>query len=517
MTKSYSRNYLEYYFWQTIAIISNIGAMFVVVPMISKMPNIYGIYSVAISISIFFTYADFGFIRAGFKYGCEYFARGDKNGEIKIIGFSGFILFLFVCLCALIIFFFALNPLFLIPSLEDHKEILTASYLLGILSFSFPIVVCQRILRIIFSIRVEEYIFQRIAIAGSIIKILSTFYFFSAGKYDIVGYYFFFHITNLVVCLVAILIAKGKYHYDFFLLIRSFRFSLEIFRKTNNMAYVTFFSSICHILFYEIDSLVIAKIMGVEFVAIYSIAFTVLTFIRNLTGTFYGPFGARFHHCIGVKDIGGLKSLYQSIVCMSIPLIVLPIVSIIVLMQPLIICWVGPKYFPSVLLAQFLVGSFFYSFLNQPASLLLIAQDKIRMLYLYSIVPLVIYWLGVILTYPTLNLLSFAVFKFISITAIAIISLIISYQFLKGSMIKLIKASFLPLLASCIFMIVTLNHLISYLPEEQSKLNLIIVIFTGFIVSGISILIYYISSYTFREIVNKTFNKLLIRGGHVLD
>ena len=69
--------------------------MFVVIPYLTSNPTIYGIYSVCISFSIFLAYADLGFMGAGQKYAAEYFARKEYDEEIKVIGFTNFILFVF--------------------------------------------------------------------------------------------------------------------------------------------------------------------------------------------------------------------------------------------------------------------------------------------------------------------------------------------------------------------------------------------------------------------------------------
>jgi O-antigen/teichoic acid export membrane protein len=487
--------------------------MFIVVPKLSEMPNIYGIYTIAITTSIFFYYADFGFIGAGFKYSSEFFGKGDRKSEIEIIGFSGFILFIFLSMCAIGIFVLAKNPQIIFKGIEDQKELAVASSLLSILSLSFPIVLIQRLLRIIFGIRVEEYIFQRLSIAGSIIIISSVFYFFSVGNYNIVGYYLFFHLVNLIVCILAILIAKTRYQYDFYLLYRSFKFSKRIFRNTIKMALVTFCSSIAHVLFYEIDSLVIAKFLGAHFVAIYAIGFTIQSFIRNLAGTIYGPFSARFNHFIGANNIAGLKSFYQTIASISIPIIVLPIVSILMLMQPFILCWVGDTYKSSILIAQFLVACFLYSFLVNPASSLIIAQEKYRMLYFFSFIPLIIYWTGILFTFPSLQLTSFAIFKFVGLTVTAIIAFIASYQLLRGDTFNTYKSAVFHLFLPCVFMILTLTYLTEYLPVEKSKLNLSYVTGVGAIVSGIGLFLYYLSSQPFRYIINQSIKKILFDRG----
>jgi O-antigen/teichoic acid export membrane protein len=509
MESSYTLKYFKSYLWHIAAIISNLCAMFIVVPKLSEMPIIYGIYSITISTSIFFNYADFGFISAGFKYSSESFSQGDRKGEIEIIGFSGFILFVFLGLCAICIFVIAQNPQIIIEGIEDRKQLTVASYLFGILSFSFPIVFIQRILRIIFGIRVEEYIFQRLSIAGSIVKILSVFYFFRAGNYNIVGYYLFFQLVNLSVCILAVIIAKKRYQYDFYLLLRSFRFAANNFKKTKDMALVTFCSSIAHVLFYEIDSLVIAKFLGVHFVAIYAIGFMLQSFIRNLAGVIYGPFSARFNHFIGTNNLSGLKSFYQNIVLMGIPIIVFPIISILLLMEPIVLCWVGDAYVSSILLARFLVACFIYSFLANPTAALIIAQERIRMLYYLSFIPLIIYWLGILLTFPSLKVASFAIFKFVGYTAAALLSLIASHQFLKDRTFYIIKSGIIQLIIPCSFMIIILTYLAEYLPVEKGKLNLLFVIGTGAIVSGISLILYYLISQTFRTNINRTIKKLI--------
>jgi len=490
--------------------------MFIVVPRLSEMPNIYGIYSITISASIFFSYADFGFLSAGFKYSSESFSKGDRKSELEIIGFSGFILIIFLSLCALCIFVLAYKPQIIIAGIEDPKELAVASYLLSILSLSFPIVFIQRLLRIIFGIRVEEYVYQRISIAGSIVKILSVFYFFNAGQYNIVGYYLFFQFVNFIVCILAILIARKRYQYDFYILFRSLRFSKNLFKKTRKMALVTFCSSIAHVLFYEIDSLVIAKFLGAHFVAIYAIGFTFQSFIRNLAGTIFGPFSARFNHFIGTNNYSGLKSFYKTIVSTSIPIIVLPIVSILMLMEPFILCWVGDTYMPSILIAQFLVACFIYSFLVSPAASLIIAQEKIRMLYYLSFIPLIVYWSGIFLTFPSLKLTSFAILKFVGYTVSAIIALIASYQLLRDQTFQTFKSAIIPLFLPCIFMILTLTYLTQYLPDEKSKLNLLLVITTGVIVSGISLILYYLTSQPFRGNINQSIKKIFL-GRDTLD
>ena len=96
MQKSYTKNYLKIYFWQILSILLNLFSIFIVIPRLSSQPLIYGIYSICASAVIFLSYADLGFMNAGYKYASECYARGEKKEEIKVIGFVSFVLaFLF--------------------------------------------------------------------------------------------------------------------------------------------------------------------------------------------------------------------------------------------------------------------------------------------------------------------------------------------------------------------------------------------------------------------------------------
>ena len=172
----YRKKYLSIYVWQTLSITLGFLSLFVVIPYLSSDKILYGIYSVCTSLTIFFSYADLGFISAGIKYAAEYYIRGEKGNEIRIIGFVAFILMLTFLIIAAVILLLGFFPQWLMPDLIGNSERWhIASSLLVILALSCPIVIGQRILNMVFSIRVEDYKYQRITIIGSIVKILSVF------------------------------------------------------------------------------------------------------------------------------------------------------------------------------------------------------------------------------------------------------------------------------------------------------------------------------------------------------
>ena len=112
----YSFNYLKNSFFQILATGIGFLSLFIVVPFLSENKVLYGIYSVCISLTIFFNYADFGFITVCQKYVGEYYAKNDLREEIKIVGFTSID---FICCHSR--FFFATNCDFTTYTNRGHK------------------------------------------------------------------------------------------------------------------------------------------------------------------------------------------------------------------------------------------------------------------------------------------------------------------------------------------------------------------------------------------------------------
>lgn len=195
-TVSYKKNYLLIYLWQSLSILLGFFSLFVVIPYLSSDKGLFGIYSVCTSLTIFFSYADLGFISAGVKYAAEYFIRGEREKEINMIGFVAFMMMAAFLVASVIIIVCAIYPTLLIPELvKGSEQWYITRWLLLTLALSCPVMIGQRVLAMVFTIRVEDYKYQRISIAGSLIKILSIFYFFREGHYELLEYYVFFNLS----------------------------------------------------------------------------------------------------------------------------------------------------------------------------------------------------------------------------------------------------------------------------------------------------------------------------------
>lgn len=481
MQRSYTKNYLKIYFFQILSIALGFVSMFIVVPYLSSDQTTYGIYSVCISVTIFLAYADLGFLGAGQKYAAESYARGDTRKELELVGFSHFILLVVVLLMSGIFLYLSFHPDKLINGLEDPQQVIIARRLLLILACFAPTVVIQRMLQMIFGIRLQEYNLQKINILGSVIKIVSVFYFFGGGRYDIVGYYLFIQIISAGVALGGIWMAKRNYNYDFGMLVRRFRFSKEVFRHTRSLASSSLFATLSWVLYYELDSVAIGKMIGAQAVAIYAIGLTLLGFLRSLLGVFFSPFSARFNHFVGVGQMQELRVFYQHVVTVTFPLVVFPLLSIAIMARGIVISWVGVEYEPSVAVAQWLVLCNILAFISYPTGMLLIAQENMRKMYIVNSMMPVIFWTGIFTTLGFWGVESFAIFKFTALIVSGICYLWYTLQFLEISLWQFLLKTILPYWPALTAMIIVLVLLRNSCIDEKSKLNLL---YNGLIVGG---------------------------------
>lgn len=465
--------YIKIYLWQFISIVLNFGTLFIVTPYLSSNKALFGIYTIIASLNIFLSYADLGFISAGLKYASESYAKGNREEETRIVGFVAFVFSLFVGLFLLVTLGLSFFPELIVSNLNSGERSI-ARYLLLTLSLFSPTFILQRMLQVIFAIRLEDYFFQRLLIVSNILKILSTFYFFRGDNYSLVGYYLFTQLCNALAMAAGLWLAKRRLNYDLRLLLNSFRYSGELFAKTQKLAFSSVVLTVCWILYYQLDPFVIGKISGASAVAIYAIGMTLLTYIRSVYGILFSPFTARFNHFIGTGDIEGLRKIFVNVMAITLPLTAFPIICIAITARTLVVNWVGTDYLSSVLITQLLALCFLFSFISSPAGILIIAFEKVKMIYITSIMLPVVFWAGIMVTWPLWGLLSFAVFKLIAFLLSALTYYLMSCRILQLGVGKLTRVVILP--AAIPSAIVTGASLLvaGYLPTGHNKMNLFV-------------------------------------------
>ncbi|ADV43942.1 lipopolysaccharide biosynthesis protein [Bacteroides helcogenes] len=451
---SYRKNYLLTYFWQLLSILLGFLSLFVVVPYLSEDKMLYGIYSVCTSLTIFFSYADLGFISAGVKYAAEYFIQGDKEKEVRMIGFVAFMMMVIFLVVSVIIIVCAVYPRLLIPELQEGSaQFFLARWLLATLAMSCPIIIGQRVLSMIFTIRVEDYKLQRLSILGSLLKIISVFYFFRAGHYQLLEYYVFFQLVNLLVVTGAFLYVR-KYGYKSGKMFSVIRFDKQIFDKVKKLSGTSLIMVIAMILYYELDQIVIANFVGIEMVAIYAIALSIMSFVRTFMSLLYSPYSSRYNHYHGAGDMEGLQRFVNKIVVGLSPMVCCPIIVLSCLSAPFVESWVGDAYTKSALLVTFMVISFIPNFLGTPVSAYFMAKEENLHLIRLNVLNVLIYWAGIVVTVHWMGIYSFAIFKSVAPVMVAVgYWVIVKRDFAKTgvpfvSLVELLKALLLPVVAA---------------------------------------------------------------------
>jgi len=503
--------YIKIYFWQFVSIMLNFGTLFVVTPYLSSNQSLFGVYTIVISLNIFLSYADFGFISAGLKYASESFVQGKRTEEIRIIGFVGFVFAIFVGLFMLIMLGFSAAPQLLLKELHKPEEIKVARYLLVILAIFAPTFVFQRILQLIFSVRLEDYHFQRLLIISNIFKIGAAFYFFGYKHYLLVEYFLFTQLCNLAAMAVGVWLVKKRQGYDVALLFRSFRYSRPFFKKTKKLAFSSILLTVCWILYYQLDPFVIGKLSGSEAVAIYAIGLTITTYLRSLFGIIFSPFTARFNHYIGLDNEEGLKKVFGNVLIVTLPVTVFPVLCIFFTAKQLVLNWVGQEYVLSVPVMQFLVLCFVFNFITSPAGILIMAYERVKLIYITSALLPVVFWIGVAATYSAGGLFSFALFKFISFMISAIIYVVICCKVLNEKVASFAKKIFLPAVLPVCVIVITSLAVKGFIPVGHNKINLLYYILINGAICFIGLVLYFLSSPVFREYVMMILGKIKFR------
>jgi O-antigen/teichoic acid export membrane protein len=496
---SYTKNYIKIYFWRGISVILNLLALFIVIPRLSSSPTIYGIYSVCISVAIYLSYADIGFLKAGVKYATEFFAQGNRKKEQEYIGFSLFVLALFVLIIAAVFLSLSFSPDSLIKGLKPGNEWDIASKLLKIQALFSLNVILQRFVDSVFAIRLETYISQRIRIVASLLKIVSVFYFFPEHNYNIVGYFFFIQLLDFLGHLGSIWIISRRYQYDLLFQVKSFRYKKSIFSHVKGLALGSFYITITWLLYYELDQIVIGKMLGAEAVAIYALGFTLLTYYRTLSGIIFSPFQARFNHFVGLGKVDELRGFYLNIIKTTMPVVVFTVVPIIVLAEPFILSWVGNQYQSSVLITKFLIASNLFLFINIPGSYIIMSFERIRELYLINTLIAVVFWLGIFLLFGTLGTLSFAVFKLVAAIIAMLFYLKVALDFMKINLFNFCKETVFKLVVPVALQILFLSLIKSEFTIDKSTGDLLLVLFIAASSIALSFVVYALFAREFRE------------------
>jgi O-antigen/teichoic acid export membrane protein len=389
--------------------------MFIVIPHLTKQPSLYGVYALCMSSTIFLNYADLGFLSSCQKYAAESYSLNKRKDEMQYIAFGGFILLFVVILISVFFTILSYYPHLLIKNFASTDELHIAKKLFLLLALFSPITIFNRISSIIFEIRIEGYIPQRVSIIQSVLSILSVFYFFRINHFDLLQYFIFISFLNIISTGINFVIIQKRYKYDLIYFFKCIKFNKNIYNKSKKLAYSGLYVVFVWIIYNEMDQFMIAKIFGIDKVAFFAIAISITTLFRTIYSFIYSPFSARANYFIADGDENGLKLFFNNIILLTMPIIFIPTITFFFFSKFFVISWVGFSFKESIPSFQLMTLIYSLSFITFPISMFLITKEKIREMYFISTLQPVVYWIGIYFTYNKLGILSFALFKLITV------------------------------------------------------------------------------------------------------
>lgn len=503
---------IKIYFWQFVSITVNLGTIFISVPYFSQNKALYGIFTLIQSLYLFVTYTDFGFLSSGIKYATEESVSNKINNVEKILGFVAFIFSGFVLIFTLVFIILSFYPKFLIPSISNLADELIAKNLFLIFAISSPFFVFYRIFQIAFQINLKDYIFQKIVILTNSVKIVSTYFFFKDGKYEVVNYFIFSQTLVFFSLIIAGYYLHKNKLLDVKVFFKNFKFDNHIYKKVNNLAFASFFVTLSTLLYFEFDSIFIAKYLGPILLANFAVAKALVTYYRTFFGVLSTPFVIKINKLVGSKDFLQLNILVEKTIFLFLPLSVLPVLIFILNGKYLIINWLGINYIDSVVVSKLFVAIYLFSFLNSPVSILISSLERLQSLYLINFGVVIIYWVGVYFTYKDLGLVSLALFKLV-VTFISFVFYIYILNTITAAysnyhfVIKVIQSSIMPVLV-----IIFLYYFIERFYLSGNGISLLIWnIFLDSILFFIGLIVYYFSNIEFKSIINNLLHKFTLR------
>ncbi len=492
LKSTYTKSYIYIYLWHIISIVLGLASIFVVVPYLSSNSVLYGIYSICVTLMMFYSYADIGFLSAGQKFAAEYYAQGERRKEISVLSFTAFLILLFFFVISLVLMLISFNPNWVIKNIVDLNELKIFRSLVWILIVSFPVFVAQRILMLTYAVKLEDFRYQRFVVIGNLTKILSVFLFFSGSNYMLVEYFLALHIINLLVVICGCIDAKRRYKYSWTEIRDTFSEYGVVFKKVRPLAAVSFLSALCWFVYYEIDNFVVSSLLGVEKLAIYAIALAILTAFRTFLGALFTPFTSRFNHLIGEGNIDGLNSFFYNIATLLFPIIVFPIIIVGTMADSFVISWVGEDYVESIPLLKVMVYCNIFAFISYLNTPYMMGLQKVKPVSYSAILGPVIFWGGVFVTINHWGLYSFGFWKMFSMCAVALFLYFYVSRIMKRNyfelFLQLAKNYAIPLIATILLSLFAKRYMISEHNNAALIIN-VISIFGVFVFSyGISVL-----------------------------
>ncbi|WP_152541964.1 lipopolysaccharide biosynthesis protein [Pedobacter sp. V48] len=408
-------------------------------------------------------------------------------------------------LFGVLILFFYFNPHYILKDLQRPENLKLTKDLFLVFLISLPVLVAHRGMQLIFNIRLHDYLYQRVFSIFNLLKIFSVLYFFKDGEYNIVGYYIFTQVITIVSVVFGAFVARKHFKYSFLSLIKAIRYNPEVYKKTKSLAYNSLFITISWVLYYELDSLVIGKFVGLREVAVFNICISVMTLSRSLYGILYNPFSAKFNHFLGVGNRNKLTEAFKKILIIGLPLSIIPTTILILAMKNFIYSWVGTEYADAIPIITVMFASYYFAFLSNPAGIAMVAIQSIRGLYLISAVLPIIYWVGIILSFNYFGLFAFGIFKLVAFSISGLLYFYFAKDLFDIQWIIFFRKNVVPAIITIAILSILHIFVKDLLPVVKGKVEFIKFSLIAMSYGLIGMMVYYVMASEFRLTMKELF------------
>ena len=176
----------------------------------------------------------------------------------------------------------------------------------------------------------------------------------------VVEYFYSYNVVLLILNLIMMVNLHIKFNYDWIDFFKNFRWSYKLFKRTKDFAYTMFLSSFGFIVITQLDVFIIPFLSSAIDVAIYSIALTLLTYLRSIISSIYHPFVALFNQLVGREENNNLNELRDLLLRFLFPLVFLIVFLPFIFADEIIHLWVGKEYLGATIYFRLMVFSFFF-------------------------------------------------------------------------------------------------------------------------------------------------------------
>jgi len=493
------RKYITNYLWSGAEFVAYFLSIFIVTPKITGAVSIevYGTFAAVLSFTMFLSYSDFGFLSAAYKYGCDEFLRGDKKKEIEILSSASFVQTIAFFVFAIIMFVFAFHPALIIKGLNEETEAIARNLFVLLALFSFNNIP-RGIISFIAQFRIETYRVKAWQSLVSLINIGLVFIIFTTNESkNIVYYYFFTQLISLLATIGMGLHFFRKWGYSLKAFMTGFRFSRPILNLLWPFAKASFFSTLMYILYFELDKIYIARFISAEQLAFYVIGATLMIALRAFGSIMSSQYFPKYSYYYINNDDRGMRNFYLSHLSVVAPFVFIPVIVCLMLMPQFIMAWVGEKFIPSILVAQILVGAFFFAPLIDASSFIITAKVKLKAMYVSAIVAAVIFWFIVLLFTDRYGIISVASAKLIASLLSGLFYIVLAHTLIKVDFVGYAKKILLPIGVTSIVVAAFCMPFVN-MTVTKSKADLFIIISLEGLICFLSFLFYICISKQFR-------------------